>query len=134
MNAGLEALLAREACARLCVDFAGHADAREADRLALLFTSDGEFDRLGQVFKGREAIRNAIAARPEDVWTRHYVSNIRIDVGPDGLAARGVCHLLLFRGKTGTAGHEVIHAEYEDVFVRAEEGWQIASRKVIGRP
>ncbi|MCK9282704.1 MAG: nuclear transport factor 2 family protein [Rhodocyclaceae bacterium] len=134
MMGALEALLAREACMRLCLDIAVLADARDAAGLAQLFTEDGVFERLGQVFRGREAIRQAIAARPAEVWSRHYPANIRIDIADDGRSANGSSYLLMFRGKAGVDGHELIHAEYLDEFALTAEGWRFSARKVSLRP
>ncbi len=131
---GIDALLAREACTRLCADFAAHADEKAADALAGLFIAEGMFDRLGQIFTGHAAIRDVIAARPAEIWVRHYTSNVRIDLAADGQTASGRCHLLMFRGRVGAEGHEVIHAGYEDAFVLTDAGWRFSSRKVIARP
>ena len=130
----IEALLVREACQRLCLDFAAHADAGDADALAALFVEDGVFDRLGQVSKGREAIRAVIAARPADVWTRHYCSNIRIDLASDGQSASGQGYFLLFRGPKGSTDHQIVHAEFRDTFAPTTAGWRIASRNVVVLP
>ncbi|MBL6751946.1 MAG: nuclear transport factor 2 family protein [Nevskia sp.] len=121
-------------CERLCLDYCAHADAPRPDEVAQLYTPDGEFDRVGQVFKGREAIRALIAGRPPGVWTRHECSNIRIEVGADGRTASGHCDLLMQRGKAGVEGHETIRGEYFDEFEQTAEGWRFSSRKVILKP
>ena len=95
---------------------------------------DGVFDRPGQISQGRETIRAAIAARPAEVWTRHYCSNIRIDLASDGLSASGQSYLLLFRGRHGSADHEIVRAEYRDTFALTASGWRIQSRKVAVLP
>ncbi len=130
----IEALLAREACQRLCLDFAVHADASAAEALAALFVEDGVFDRPGQTSQGRVTIRAAIAARPAEVWTRHYCSNIRIDLSSDGQSAIGQSYLLLFRGRNGATYNEIVRAEYHDAFVLTTSGWRIQSRKVAVLP
>ncbi len=130
----LEAVLAREACHRLCLDFAAHADASNADALALLFAENAVFERLGQISQGRDAIRAAIAARPADVWTRHYCSNIRIDLASDGQSASGEGYFLLFRGTKGSSEHQIVHAEFRDLFTLTPSGWRFLSRKVAVLP
>ena len=42
-----ERLFDEAACARLCVDFAKHIDARRYEQLLELFTPDGMLDRMG---------------------------------------------------------------------------------------
>jgi ketosteroid isomerase-like protein len=128
---GINALLAREACQRLCLDFAAHADQNNPDALAALFMPDAVFERLGEIHRGREAIRALIAGRPADVWSRHYCSNIRIDLAPDGQSASGQGYFLMFRGPVGSADRATVHAEFRDTFVLTPSGWRIQSRKVF---
>lgn len=128
--ATVDIALARDACESLCRAYGPHADAGDADALANLYTSDGVFDRLGQLIVGHDAIRNVIADRPPGVWTRHACSNIRIEVGADGRSATGRVDLQMQRGREGVAEVEHIRAEYLDRFVLTEQGWRFSLRKV----
>jgi ketosteroid isomerase-like protein len=118
-------------CERLCRDYCTHADAPNADALAALYAADGVFDRVGQLFAGRAAIRGLIAGRPPGTWTRHQCRNVRIELAADGRSASGHCDLLMQRGSAGADQHDTIRAEYFDAFVLTDEGWRFASRKVV---
>lgn len=119
------------ACERLCADYCAHADAPRAEALAALYAPDGVFDRVGQLFEGREAIRGLIAGRPPGTWTRHECSNLSIEIDPDGRSASGHCDLLMQRGRSGVDGQETVRAEYFDTFVLTDEGWRFRLRKVV---
>ncbi|MDM0004931.1 nuclear transport factor 2 family protein [Variovorax sp. J22G73] len=122
------------ACARLCVDFANHLDARRYAQVLDLFTEDAALDRMGTVSAGREEIARFLAARPEDVNTRHVCSNIRVSFdAPD--QATGVCYVLFFQGTGDAAGVAQLSGppsvvEYHDRFLRTTGGWKILSRRI----
>lgn len=118
------------ACETLCKAYGRHADAGEAEALANLYTENGVFDRLGQKFEGRAAIRGVIANRPPGVWTEHRCGNIRIELDDDGRGASGRVDLEMNRGRSGEPEVEHIRAEYFDRYVLTEEGWRIALRRV----
>lgn len=121
-------------CEALCKAYGQLADAGHADAFADLYIADGVFDRLGQLFHGREAIRNIVAGRPAGLWTRHRCSNVRIEVSADGRTASGRVDLEMQRGREGSAEIEHIRAEYHDQFVLTEKGWRFSSRKVVMAP
>jgi hypothetical protein len=125
------------ACARLCVDFANHLDARRYEQVLDLFTEDAALDRMGNVSAGREDIARFLAARPADVTTRHVCSNIRVsfDAASEDEAG-GVCYVLFFQG-TGEACAGAAQlsgppsvVEYHDRFLRTAVGWRIRSRRI----
>ena len=121
-------------CEALCKAYGECADARDADGLAALYIEDGVFDRFGQRFVGRHAIRDVIASRPAGVWTRHAFINCRIDVGADRKTATGTVSLEMQRGRDGASEIEHIRAECHDAFVLTGQGWRFASRKVVPTP
>lgn len=122
------------ACARLCVDFANHLDARRYAQVLDLFTEDAALDRMGTVSAGREEIARFLAARPEDVTTRHVCSNMRVSFdAPD--QASGVCYVLFFQGTGDAAGVAQLSGppsvvEYHDRFLRTAGGWKILARRI----
>ena len=79
----IERLLHEHACARLCIEFAHFIDAREHERFLDLFTDDGVLDRLGEVFDGKAAIADMLAARSPQLFTRHLCTDIVVDVHSD---------------------------------------------------
>lgn len=121
---------ARAACEALCAAHGALADAARADDFAALYASDGVFDRLGQQFAGREAIRQVIARRAPGVWTRHHCRNVRITVAPDGRSAGGTVDFEMERGQTGVDHVEHLRGVYTDRFALTDEGWKFQRRTV----
>lgn len=121
---------AREACFGLCYEYAVQADAGNAVALAALYTEDGVFDRMGQRFVGREAIRQVIAGRPVGVWTRHVFSDVHVDISGDGRSASGRALLCMQRGRDGERDIEEVRAEFEDCYALTAEGWRFRERMV----
>lgn len=121
-------------CEALCKRYGEYADAGKADAFADLYVADGVFDRLGQKFVGREAIRRVIADRPAGIWSKHSWRNIRIELDDDGCGAGGLVDLEMQRGKAGVAEVENIRAEYHDRFALTPDGWRFASRQVVLKP
>lgn len=125
------------ACARLCIDFANHLDARRYEQVLDLFTDDAALDRMGSVSQGRAEIARFLAGRPVQVVTRHVCSNIRVSFEdePEGEAG-GVCYVLFFQGAEDAGGGPAHLAgppsvvEYHDRFRRTAGGWKIHSRRI----
>jgi hypothetical protein len=63
---------------RLSIAFVNALDHREYDRVAPLFTEKGVFDRMGQSFEGREAIKKWLHSRPEQLTMRHILTNFEL--------------------------------------------------------
>ncbi len=125
-----------QACTRLSIAYARAIDFRDYDAFLELFTEDAVLD-VGRPLHGREAIRESLQRRPDELRSRHVVSNVFVDVlGPDD--ARGISYLTLYRHHgaaslrrepaplTGPAavGH------YQDRFVRSADGWLFKSRRL----
>ncbi len=127
------------ACARLILRSIRVFDERNWAAYAQLFTADGVFVRANQPDEpliGREAIRDALAARPAGRLTRHLCTNIEIEaLGTEH--ARGRCYLVLYAGdasqRDSVAGRPADDVqrvgEYHDTFVRTGEGWRIGRRE-----
>lgn len=120
------------ACAKLCIAFANHIDARRYEPLLDLFTEDGTLDRLGTVHSGRGEIARFLAERPRDVHTRHLCTNISVHFEGDG-EATGFCCVLFFQARG--EGVPVIASapsivEYHDRFTRTPAGWRIRKRRI----
>jgi hypothetical protein len=125
------------ACERLVLDFAHFSDHQEYEALAALFIPEGKMVRpSGDVLHGREAIIASYRSRPAGRMTRHICTNIRISVvNPD--FSRGLSYAVVYSANANQKpeshfGHKAdprqLIGEFEDEFVRTEEGWRIASR------
>lgn len=132
----LQILLIENACRRLVLQAAAHADAHEPERLAELFTPDGVLTRPNaEPLQGRDAIRDAYRQRPAQRITRHLVTNTRVEVrSPTEASASS--YVLLWAGESGPArgpfGHPAqprqLVGEFDDRFILTPEGWRIAQR------
>jgi len=123
----------RQDCEALSIAYARAIDFRDYDDFVTLFTADGVLD-LGTAMHGHDAIRSAIARRPDNLRSRHVLSNIFIDV-IDADHARGIAYLTLYRGRhEGPLTDPVDSAlpaavgHYQDRFVRTPAGWRFQSR------
>jgi len=126
------------ACERLILDFAYFSDQQDYESLAALFTIDGTMTRpTGDLLAGRTAIIRAYQARPSGRMTRHVCTNIRVTV-ESADRARGHTYAVVYSanatvppqshfGFEADARHLI--GEFEDEFVRTDEGWRIASRQ-----
>jgi hypothetical protein len=126
-----------QACERLVLDFTYFSDHRENEALADLFTPDGIMTRpSGDRLVGRDAILKEYESRPAGRIARHFCTNIRIVVESDN-RARGLTYALVY----SALAHEPplqhfgprveprqLIGEFEDEFVRTDDGWKIASR------
>lgn len=113
--------------------FSHYIDSGKYQELALLFTEDGIFDRVGQVLNGRAAILQAMHNR-HTFLTRHMVSNIlftRIDA-QEARATMYVANFVGHGGKTelpvGFALPQPAILEFDDTYRRTTGGWRIARR------
>lgn len=123
------------ACARLCVAFANHIDARRYDAWLDLFTDDGVLDRMGTRVTGRAELARFLEARPATVETRHLCTNIRVNLASTD-EATGFCYVLFFQGVPGAAGEAATASgapgivEYHDRYRRTPQGWRIQERRI----
>jgi len=126
------------ACERLVLDFAYYSDRQEYEALAALFTRDGTMVRpTGDSLAGRDAILKAYQSRGAGRITRHVCTNIRIVVDSVD-RARGLTYAVVYAANANQPpeAHFGIRmeprqlvGEFEDEFVRTDEGWRIASRR-----
>jgi hypothetical protein len=126
----------RAECTALSIAYASCVDFRDYEAFVDLFTEDGELD-TGVPLNGKAAIRKAMSRRPDELKSRHVLSNIFIDV-QDADHARGISYLTLYRhigpeSLTGAAiefdGPAAV-GHYEDQFVRTAEGFRFKRRRL----
>lgn len=95
----LRRLVAERACERLVHEYVRRVDFGHASTLADLFTADGVWEAEGLVLDGREAIRAHFLRRERVVRrvSRHYVTNVQVDLAGDGASAEALAYFLNFR-------------------------------------
>jgi ketosteroid isomerase-like protein len=126
----------QRACEALSIAYARAVDFRDQDTFVELFTEDGELD-TGSLLKGRAAIREALSRRPDELRSRHVISNVFIDVLSD-TEARGIAYLTLYRhvgpeslkGAPAPLDGPAAVGHYEDRFQKTAEGWKFKRRKL----
>ncbi|BBZ60628.1 nuclear transport factor 2 family protein [Mycolicibacterium monacense] len=130
-----EALMAiRPSIETLVAEFAWLIDHESGRGVAELFTHDGEYEMGPVSLSGRSEIeefyRRRHAAGPRT--SRHLFTNLRLrDV--DGDSVRGTCVLSL-HAANGVPPHPlspVIVADYDDEYVRGEDGSWLFRRRTV---
>ena len=124
----------RRACERLVFEYSHHADFGAAEAAAGCYLPDGRLEIDGRQFAGRAAIRQRLSDMPGDQLSRHFCTNVVIEVIDDS-HAEGTAYVLLYRGRR-TGGQPgpiamdlpLLIGHYEDRFVRSDEGWRFAAR------
>jgi hypothetical protein len=119
---------------RLSIAFVNALDHREYDRVPLLFTEDGVFDRMGQAFEGRAAIKAWLPTRPEKLTMRHVLTNFELTSASDS-EMHGITYFTVYRvmeagdGPFPLEGPDSV-GEYRDVLKREGGKWLIARRQI----
>ena len=122
-------------CAKVLMQCRRHADQREFEKAAGLFTTDVVFKSGdSEPLIGREANIAAMHANIGDVFMRCVIANILVTViDADHATSTSLWQIYRHKladveaGKVSSAGSAVV-CESEDEFVRTEEGWRIAKR------
>lgn len=126
----------REECEALSIAYARAVDFRDYDAFVELFAEDGVLE-IDAPLVGRQAIREAIMKRPDELKSRHVLTNIFIDVR-DANSARGISYLTLYRhvgpesltpGPIEFDGPAAV-GHYEDQFVRTAAGFLFKQRRL----
>jgi 3-phenylpropionate/cinnamic acid dioxygenase small subunit len=136
IEGGLEAavrdLMDREAIGAVCVRYATALDQRDWSLLAECFEPDavGDYGDLGRLDGYGEIERTCRAALEPLTASQHLVGNIAVDL--DGDAARSTCAFQAQHVRPGTPGGDlfVVAGNYRDRFVRRDDGWRIAHRRI----
>lgn len=123
-------------CERLSIAYSRALDFRDYDAFFDLFTEDAELD-AGQPLAGLSEIREAIRRRPDELKSRHVITNVFIDV-LSPTQARGISYLTLYRhiGPESLSGTPIdlqgvaAVGHYEDRFTLTDSGWRISRRKL----
>jgi len=106
-------------------------DGADAEAWVAVFAADGRFAPPGlEPVIGHAALREFVTARSQEApGMRHLIVNITVEA--EGDHARGKAYFLALR--IGGDGQFRMRnfGRYDDVFVRVDGGWRIASRDVV---
>jgi hypothetical protein len=123
-------------CEALSITYARSIDFRDYDAFADLFADDGVLD-TGKPLEGKAAIQTSLTRRPDELRSRHILTNIFIDVLSE-TEARGISYLTLYRhigpesleNKPIPFDGPAAIGHYEDRFVKTDAGWKFKRRKL----
>lgn len=124
-------------CRQLALRFTAHCDRQEWREACALLTGDVIFARPTDPenpLVGKAAILTAFEARPSVRITRHICTNMIVTALSE-TEAKGHLYALLYTGEPSDDGGGVTIAderqlvgEFQDDYLRTEEGWRIAKR------
>ena len=121
-------------CEALSIAYARAVDFRDYDEFVNLFTEDGTLE-TGVRLEGKQAIAASLKRRPDELRSRHVLTNIFVNV-VNRDEATGISYLTLYRHvgpeslRSGPISFDGPFAigHYQDVFVRMDDGWRFKSR------
>lgn len=126
----------KDACTDLVLDYAYYRDRFAPLPYGELFTEDAVLTVLGEVAKGREAIRERLVKAEPTQVIRHQMGTIRIFPKPEDnpRTAAGVSYVTVYVSSPGELplkAEQRVVGEYHDEFVRTADGWKIGKRTFI---
>lgn len=129
-----ERRIIQQDCEALSVAYARAIDFRDYDEIANLFVEEGILD-AGVRLEGKTAITASLKRRPDELRSRHVLTNIFTNV-INRDEANGISYLTLYRhvGPESTRSGPIPFdgpfgiGHYQDLFVRKGDGWRFKSR------
>jgi uncharacterized protein (TIGR02246 family) len=123
--------IARDQIRALIALYNNSGDRGRIDDLASVFAPDGVLELPKQRLEGREAIQAELSSiasgtRPDVnlMGARHHITTSRIEL-TDAAAAKGWIYFFVSR-----RGQIIEEGTYIDAYVRLDEGWRIAHRRL----
>ena len=130
-------LLIMAECTRLMNEYGLRLDTGRGGSVAELFTEDGVYITPRAECRGRDELRAFFTLRDEmvDRVTHHVMTNPMVTVhGPD----LATSHSVAIEYRSDDASESLrsdtrpgVVGDYEDTFVRTEEGWRFKERRVL---
>lgn len=122
-------------CEQLIAAYCQLIDHGRASEIADLFTEDGVLTLTPGPWKGRETIRSHMKQREMMAQriSRHVCSNFLV-TAMDSSRVTATSYLTLYRAdvnqgeKIGQISGPAALGEYEDTFIRTEDGWLFSQR------
>ena len=127
---------ARAEIVALVHEYAERLDAGDLDSVAALFEhATWRSDTTGQALRGIDEVRRVydrVVLYDGSPRTRHLITNLVVDLAPDGGTARGRCCFTVLQGVVPGRPIQVILAgRYVDRFERAGGRWRFADRLFV---
>lgn len=122
------------AIVQLTIDYCWALDTGDWDTLRRVFTDDAVTDLGAGGQRGIEEIIERVSSALGHLDdSQHMVSTHQIRVDDDGRGAVGRCYLHAQHIRRAAEGgpHFVVAGRYEDRYVRTDDGWRIAERRIV---
>ena len=124
------------ACERLEHDYAIYRDRGDAEAFANIFTEDGEWGRPTTILKGRNAIRDYVAASADHPPEAHMQFTTTVQITPvDETPATGISYAIVLEAPMAEDGLPVtisafqVASESRSLNKLTDDGWKIATRE-----
>jgi hypothetical protein len=127
----IKALLDERALQRLCLNYGFHADARDGESFAKLFTSDAVLEGSGLRFDSSGALREVPGRLNIYKKTYHVICNSYFELNED--EATGVVYSSshhLKENPDGSLSDIVMYITYHDHYSRQHDGWKFRRRRL----
>ncbi|WP_313805834.1 nuclear transport factor 2 family protein [Sphingobium sp.] len=101
-------------------------DQRRYDDILTYLTPDCAWERMEGWRHGHDEVRASFDARPSDLFTRHVVSNLTVELVDEG-KLKGRCYVVCYAARTDDheaihlSGHPMIIADADLQFVQVEQ-------------
>lgn len=117
-------------------DYAERLDAGDLDGVAALFAhATWRSDTTGQALRGVDQVRpvyDRVVLYDGSPRTKHLITNLVVDVDPDGGGAGARCYFTVLQGVVPGESIQVILAgRYVDRFERAGGAWRFTDRLFV---
>jgi hypothetical protein len=118
---------------RLIIEYSWLLDARDFEKYGALFENGAILNPAGKVVATGAAQVAALGRHylggQTDIFVRHLVSNIRIDVAADGMSATAGSFLTTIEAPAGKPAYVFRVARYNDRFHKVDGHWRFLNRQ-----
>ena len=129
----IEKLLDEQAVERLIVDYSWFLDAKDFENYGAMFSDGSILNSKGKAIATGSAEVGGLAKHylggPSDIFVRHLVTNIRINIGDDGKSATAESYLTTIEAPKGKPAYVYRIGRYHDTFRKTNGQWKFASRQ-----
>lgn len=131
----MQQLRAQAEISRLLYSYAYHIDSGDFDAQAELFRHATVSAGAGREMFGADAFRameRAFVRTYDDGTprTKHVITNVIVDVAPDGASASSRCYFQVLQAAPGFALQPICAGRYEDRFECVDGVWRFSRREM----
>ena len=124
----IEQLLAIEACREAARRYSYGVDRLDADTMKSAYWPDAIDEHGSFVGNAHEFADYCIVAHLRWSWTMHSIYTHQIDLGDDGVSARGEIYNITHLCRADTGAVDIWYGRYLDEYVKRGDEWRIIHR------